>query len=1189
MKGAIDQIFERKFDYENGSLDFSCSKLEMSVHVGETREDSFLIFTQGNVSLKGYITTSDVRVECLTPVLEGTDMTVKLLIHGEQLEEGEVVKGYVNVISTHGEYSLPFVISVEYRILNSSIGPIKNLFHFANLAKSNWQEALALFYSKEFERVFMGSDANMFPVYKGLSTNLLNEQNMEEFLIHINKKTKVEYMISEKEIVLDFPSTSSEIPPTELLLEITKNGWGYTALNVECDGNFVYTEKSLITDDDFLGNICRLRVFADPSACRNGKNFGRVVLFNSYDYMIVEITCNVGECLTESVNAISSQQMMSELTTLYQNFRMKKINAASWRRESSKIIDRMIQMNENDASARLFQAQLLISEERYNEAEWILEHANSLLSRFYYDNEELNAYYLYLTSLIHRDERYVNDIYDEVMKIYKRNPSNWRVAWMVLNLSDEYNRSASGRWVFLEKQFNYGCTSPVMYTEALTLLNMNPTLLHKLDNFELQILNYGSKQQYLNSELKEQLLYLADRKKEFSLLLLDILYHLYEKKPDNSLLTQICTLLIKGNKSGERYFDWYEKAVNEQLRITNLFEYYMLSIPMENSVEIPKMVLMYFSYQNELDYRHSAYLYSYIVKNKEVYPDIYAAYESKINQFVTDQIEKMHVNSALANLYQRVLTPEMIDEHNCEMLSRVLFASRIRVTDDRIVKVYVYQPGNLTPASYLFKDLSTWVSIYGNDNTLVFEDAFGNLFTKSVEYTIEKLMIPGRFLRTLAKYDCKCADFDLFLVTNEQNMNEDADITRMLRVVASDNIEKHTKRDLCILIMQTLYDNDEMKRLDEFLDIVSTDELGTQERSQVIRYMVLRGKYDVAYECVRKYGPYFVDPKVIVRLVGEMIQNNSLQESPDLTASALYAFQKNKYNSTVLQYLCLYFEGSTKEMRDVYKAAVSFGVDAFRIAERIIAQMISTGAFIGDKMEIFKYYVSQGGRQEIVNAFLIQCSYDYFVKDKLVEEYVFHEILLAYLRSEEVDRVCKLAYLKYMAECPEDIREEDVPVIREFLQEMMRANIHFSFYEELESCRDITESINDKTIIEYRAKGGKRARIHYIVTDENGEADEYLTEYMTEVVDGVFFIEFILFFGETIQYYITEESDNSEELTQSGSLQKNEIASRSENSMYDMINDIVISKNLQDYETCEDLLDDFYYRQFRNRKLFTIV
>ena len=51
--------------------------------------------------------------------------------------------------------------------------------------------------------------------------------------------------------------------------------------------------------------------------------------------------------------------------------------------------------------------------------------------------------------------------------------------------------------------------------------------------------------------------------------------------------------------------------------------------------------------------------------------------------------------------------------------------------------------------------------------------------------------------------------------------------------------------------------------------------------------------------------------------------------------------------------------------------------------------MIFTGYFIGEKMEIFKAYVKGGAKIEVEATFLMQCAYDYFVKDRLMDSYVF--------------------------------------------------------------------------------------------------------------------------------------------------------------------------------------------------------
>ena len=109
-----------------------------------------------------------------------------------------------------------------------------------------------------------------------------------------------------------------------------------------------------------------------------------------------------------------------------------------------------------------------------------------------------------------------------------------------------------------------------------------------------------------------------------------------------------------------------------------------------------------------------------------------------------------------------------------------------------------------------------------------------------------------------------------------------------------------------------------------------------------------------------------------------------------------------------------------------------------------------------------------------------------------------------------------------------------------------------------------------------------------MIFHENGESEEYASEYMREVYGGVCFKEFILFFGESLQYYITEEKNGVERLTESGSLQKSEDKC-AEHSRYRLINDIIASKAMQDYHRMDVLLEEYHRNDFMNGRLFELV
>lgn len=1189
MQKIINQILEGNFDYANGSLDFSCSKIEISLCSGEQYEGSFSIYASQGTYANGTVISSDFRMECLTQEFVGDGEEIFFRFHGENLEEGDVVKGNFYIVSNQGEYYIPFVATVEYRAIESSVGPIKNLFHFANLAKSDWQEAVKLYYSPEFAGILVGRDTQYADDYRALSTCEGSEQGVEEFLVRVNKKQRVEFLLEEKELILETGAEYSEGSVAERELTIIRNGWGFTRLFVECRGDFLFTEKEVLTDDDFLGNRCKLPVFLDGSLCRKGKNYGEVCLYNCYVTLIIPVTVRSRSSISMGKPQLDQKRVTVRLMEFYLAFRMKKISTTVWLKESGALVERLVARNENDVAARLFQAQMLITEERVNEAGWILDHVSELLDKGEGDST-LTAYYLYLTTLIHREEKYVDRVTAEVEQIYRKDNSDWRAAWLLLYLSQDYNKSMPEKLAFLEKQFEIGCSSPILYIETITMINNNPALLRKLGAFELQVLWYGARQDILRPETEEQLLYLTGKAREFHPVLYRILMKLYGRKSDVRILQEICTLLIKGARTDTRYFEWYKAGVNAKLRITNLFEYYMMSLDLSVIQELPKTVLMYFSYQNNLDYERSAYLYDYIVQREDKLGEIYEVYRPRIEQFVLDQIKKEHINRSLANLYNRMLEPGMINEETCGPLSKLLFAHLIRVEDDRLRKVYVYQPGNLYPAEYTLSECQTWVALYGNNCTIVFEDAWKNRFIRTVEYTLEKLMLPGKHLRFMMPYLQQSTELDIFLCENdkEDKENPSESIRRALRVLDSGCAQPHIRRELYLRVLQYYYDIDDMRLLDEYLTRIPAEDLTVEDRNRVIHYMVLRGCYELARTWLEKYGPYFIDAKVLVRLISPLMEKVNMVEDPILTASAIYAFNREKYNGTVLEYLSMHYRGMTKNMRDIWKAARAFGVDCYRLSEAILVQMLYSGAFVGEKMDVFHYYVSQGAKPEVEEAFLAQCAFDYFVKERITESDIFREIQNMYFRGEPVQRVCRLALLKYYAENIGGLSEDAWWLAEQLLRELMAEGIHLNFFKEFNKISWVQRELADKTIVEYRAALGSRACIHYVLTREDGGCDEYISEYMREVYGGVCFKEFILFFGESIQYYITEEREGESQLTESGTLQMNDTHSTEDDSRYRLVNDIVISRSLEDMDTMDELLEEYYRKDYLNGRLFQL-
>ena len=83
--------------------------------------------------------------------------------------------------------------------------------------------------------------------------------------------------------------------------------------------------------------------------------------------------------------------------------------------------------------------------------------------------------------------------------------------------------------------------------------------------------------------------------------------------------------------------------------------------------------------------------------------------------------------------------------------------------------------------------------------------------------------------------------------------------------------------------------------------------------------------------------------------------------------------------------------------------------------------------------------------------------------------------------------------------------------------------------------------------------------------------------------------KFDLFFGERLQYYISEGNEEKEMLSESGALEKSDIVSTECEKRYDILNDIVVSQTLQDYDTVDIMMEEYSKKAFIAEKMFTIL
>lgn len=1185
LREIIDKLIDGVFEYDIDKLLFDVQSIEGKLNPQETHEGTIEIKSESGKPVKGYVYTSSRRVTVNTSEFNDSELSLEYKFDPTGLEAGDEVKGDIQIVSSAGEYYLPFEFIILSTSKDSKVSGVRNLFHFTNLAQTNFSDATDIFYTPEFVRVFDGNDKANLTKYRGLSVRTGDRQAVEDFLCSINKKKPVE-LITERN-VFEFTEVTDRL---KCEIKIRKSTWGYVEASVSSDADFLVLEKEKIHNEDFESSEYNLVFYIDDEQLHEGRNFGSIKIKSaSSELEIVIIAKQRGGDKVRHATRREAGALMMRLMNCYIRFRTKQINVNSWVRESMKIVERMNLLDDKNPVSRLFQAQLLLVENRVSEAKWILDHVYNEMKIIEHD-DECYAYYLYLTTLIKRDEQYVNDVTARINSYYGMYPTSMPILWMLLYLDEEMSTVPSKKLAAIETITKNGIHSPILFVEAYNVFVSNPAAISKLSSFEIEVLSFAVKNGKISRDVIRQLAMLALRTRDFSKRLFDLLTATYELYNDSELVEAICSMLIRANATDEKYHKWYSEGVKLELKITRLYEYFMYSCPCNlNDGVLPKSVIMYFGFQNRLHYDKKAYIYANLVTYRHKIPELYDQYRENMLVFAIEQVMENHISRHLAVVYDDVLTPDFIKPNMANNMASIIFAKEVRVENPRIKNVVVIQDEFIGENKYPVENGVSYPRIYSRNVSVFYEDELGARSYVNPD-DIKEIINENNYVHSIKRYVTGNLPFFLYLCEGKRHYisveEENADFCRDL--VESEYITSSLKSEIRVSLLHYYFDNDRISTLDEYLLSIDINELTAKERAELIDFLVKRALYEQAYELITIYGDELIPVKSCVKICSHMIEKNDGAPDAELIAITYNAFRNGKYDLNTLKYLVDNFGGFTKELRNLWNAAKSFEVQCFMLTEKLIIQMLFTRTMVGEKELIFEDYLSNGASPRVEMAYLSYAAYDYFVKERITDKSVFTQLISNYRMGELLNDGAKLALLKYFSENKEEITEKIKGMIVDFIQEFLHKNIFFKFFSEFAFIVPELAAFSSALFIEYRTNPKSRVVLHYVLADDD-DSDIYRTEEMRNMYGGIFSKEFMLFFGEKLQYYVTEEHNGREMLTLSDSVSVEETINDGTDSRYNILNSMVVAKTLQDDTTLMDLMVEYMEEDAFATRVFNLI
>lgn len=1181
VRARIGQIAAGRFNGTKPILAFSEETIDLSVIEGRSEAGSFVIESTNQIKICGIVYSTNPRMECLNPHFEGEKVRIRYQFNSKGLTEGDACEGKFVIVCNQIEYSLSFCARITRLYAEASTGAVKSLDDFTRLAASNWDEAYHLFYNRNFLNTIPYDNVYERLTYEGFACARPSGQNMEEFLIGVNKKKPVSISVDKSEEIF---MASKE--PQSGCFTITKDNWGYTEIRLRTDCEFIKLSKPVLTHDDFIGKTYLYEYIIDASAMHAGRNFGRIYIDGVYQSFTIDITAGVRDD-DGSISGIAVTKDIKEcmvgIMELYTSFRLKRIVTGVWANETISILNHLHALMPDEHMYELMKAQAFIINRQRQEAKWILDD-------FKHSNPDKKApiwgYYLYLMTLLEREPSYIDNMTHEVELIFYENPDSVLLFWVLLFLRNQYFDDNAGKLKDIKYWVLRGCSSPYLYIEAYYLISQDPYLIKELSVFELRILSWAVKKKALTKELAGAIFEAVDLAGGFDNRVYELLTAAYEICPEAEYVGIICSYLIKGHKNDTCFHKWFELGIENKLRLTGLYESYLITMDDRQISPVPKIIKMYFSYDNKLPYRKLAVLYNNIIAAKETEPEVYHKYRKAMGRFAMDQAQLRHIDDNLAVLYEDMLELGFINEELSAAFSDIIYTHKLIVFDKRIVRAIIYQNEMKEPQIVPVTDQCAYFELFSNDYVILFEDSRGYRYVKSISYRLQRLMDAEKYLDRCISLS---PDRPQYIVSHFKNVRDYSDFTKgdlklFKPVFYSESFSDSYKAVMGYRILKYCQLHDYEDYVKPFLQSIDFDILQKDARKYLIDMLVSNRLYEKAYDMAMEYGIDMLAAASQVVLCENALKVQHVDDD-FMVQLAISAFKTGKYSDLVLKYLCENYTGPTDELINLWHAADKFSISCMKLDERILEQGIYTQIEPEKISDIFLEYYKRAGNEKLILAYISLVAHGYLHSGRCKADFIFDIIEKRFIGNRTLNDACQLALLKHFAEIT-DITQAELEIEDTLLKYYIYNNMYFDFFARLDYRLLKKYFIYDKAFLQYESTPGAHVVLHYS-RDEDGE--EFNSEDMVEMYDGIYVKAFVIFFGELIRYYITEEHDNSIEVKESNRLTCSNIPGDNDHSRYNLINEMIISDTLSDETTLKSNIDEYKRLDAATKQLFKLI
>ena len=1073
------------------------------------------------------------------------------------------------------------------------LGNLKTPRDFAVLAKKDLEKALRMFEYQDFTEAPFMQDSRVRTIYDGLKGRAGRRNLLEEFLVALQVKEPVKLTLETGTRIYENLTGIAED-----YIDIAAGTWGYVSADITVDAPFIEPGTFRITDQDFVQGRCRVGYRIVPSRLHRGRNFGCIRVKSLREEFLISVEAE-GHHGSGSTERESGSDRFMDHGSLYKYLSLR-LDYEAGVYEPALLLNQMMKETEHlradfpgDARAKLIQAELLILNGREDNASLALDDARDHVLAHREKQVELYCFYQYLRLEIKPSVQQKESLVRYIRKLlWEDGEIRPYLFLMLVKLDETMAQNPLELYRSMASLFNQGCCSPFLYASACRLMEAHPDLFVRLGDFEIQTLYLGVQKGIVSRVTALKAAGLALGLKHYRKLVERLFTKLYQTYEEQEILEAVCSLLIKGDCKEKDAFAWYEKALEQGVNLTRLYEYFLYSLPEDYGHLLPKEVLLYFSYDKDLDGHSRQMLYRNILEYMNPSAELYQNYTRHMEQFAMEQLFQSRINRSLAVIYEHMIYKDMIDSRVARVLPGILKSCRIRCGDSRMKYVIVRYEELEDEEAFLLEDQSAYVPLFSERSVLLFQDAYGNRYLDVKHWKVSVMDRPELLAQCYEVYPdhpmlklSECRDIvNRGVETDDQAALLEEIVTQMhLSPVFEGRLMQAVTDYYCRKASEDK-DGDGVFNC-AYLVQIDKKHMAARQRQQICETLISQNYMREAYNMIRDYGSQYISTPRLMKLCTKTILMNLFDQDDLLLGLFHQVFCQGCYDSVILDYLCEHFNGTVSQMYEVLIQGVREHVETYDLEERLLGQMLFTGCC--DQMDsVFELYMKRKTTKEmVVKAYFTQKSVQYFLEEKDMDQRVFEYLKQAVGNTFDKDRmptIYLLALTRYFSTL-DKVDGGDAELLKTMTSLLLEEGLVFPYTRELSKHIPVPEDIMDKAMVEYRGRKDAHPELQVrILPEETG----FHSEDIRRVYQGIFVKQKVLFEGEIMEYRIYDYLDGHRRLAAEGQVECDHKLEGKENSRFACLNEMGAAIKDRDDSRLLNAMEDYLKKSAALGRLF---